>query len=62
MEKALTLNELIADLQSVLKEKPETGDKPVVFLDWNSVSTKVSEGVYDFWRDKDGNIETVVLG
>lgn len=62
MEKALTLNELIARLQYAVDRMPELGDKSVVFIDWNDMTTEVSEGIHDIVNDSEGNPEVVVLG
>ena len=58
----MTLNELIDRLTYAANTFPEMGDKPVVFIDWNDMTTAFTEGVHDVIRDKNNNTETVVLG
>lgn len=62
MEKALTLNELIENLTRARDMFPELGNKPAVFLDWNDMSWNISVGVYDIYKDANGNDEAVVIG
>lgn len=62
MEKTLTLNELINRLTYAVNACPEMGDKPVAFIDWDDMTTAFTEGVHDVIRDRNYNIEKVVLG
>ncbi len=60
--KPLTFKELTDRLQYALNAMPEIADKPVIFIDWNDMTTAFTEGIHDNIVDSDGNVECVVLG